>query len=73
MKAFFEKTINEKIRLVIALLFLLPPFGLTSAHDDPSSISKSSDDEIVLRRTTLIVRDVEHSLNLYRDSIGMEV
>ncbi len=73
MKAFFEKTINEKIRLVIALLFLLPPFSLTSAHDDPSSISKSSDDEIVLRRTTLIVRDVEHSLNLYRDSIGMEV
>ena len=34
----------------------------------------SADDEpLVLRRQTLIVRDIDRSLELYRDGIGMQV
>lgn len=40
-----------------------------SAQINPTEIT----DPLVLRRTTLIVRDIENSLRLYRDAIGMEV
>ena len=33
----------------------------------------ADEDPLVLRRQTLIVRDIETSLQLYRDAIGMEV
>lgn len=35
--------------------------------------AQPKDFPLVLRRTTLIVRDVETSLSLYRDALGMEV
>lgn len=36
-------------------------------------IEQPKDFPLVFRRTTLIVRDIEKSLELYRDAIGMEV
>ena len=41
------------------------------AADDP--IAKATDYPLVHRRTTLIVRDINASLALYRDVMGMEV
>lgn len=38
-----------------------------------SSAEALADEPLVLRRQTLIVRDIDRSLALYRDAIGMEV
>ena len=43
-----------------------PPSGLQAGLD-------GAPDPLTLRRQTLIVRDIEKSLRLYRDAIGMEV
>lgn len=58
-----------------AYSFLIALFSLTSisvkSHDEPAfDISKQ---DIVFRRTTLIVRNIERSLMLYRDALGMKV
>ena len=36
-------------------------------------LARSDNDSLVLRRQTLIVRDIDTSLALYRDAIGMTV
>ena len=38
-----------------------------------SEIQSAFDDPLVMRRATLIVRDIERSLALYRDAMGLEV
>ncbi len=43
--------------------------GITSAAPVPDSERTPID----LRRTTLIVRDIDHSLQFYRDALGMKV
>ena len=52
-----------------------------TANNDPvaaavNELSESFDPKdhpLILRRTTLIVRDIEKSLKLYKDAIGMEI
>ena len=68
---------------VFCLLCLasLRSFAQNSEEKDSLVTSKSSvgetiqpkDYPLVFRRTTLIVRDIEKSLQLYKDAIGMEV
>ena len=48
--------------------------GQTAKQDDAvNPIDAAAEYPLLLRRTTLIVRDIETSLKLYRDGLGMEV
>ncbi|MEL7269766.1 MAG: VOC family protein [Bacteroidota bacterium] len=67
-------------RMVLVFALLLIHTGHSQNTEATNTQKKSSDDIIqpkdmplVFRRTTLIVRDIEKSLMLYRDAIGMEV
>ncbi len=55
-------------RLIVLLLCLLPTLVL---HAEP--VPESERTAVDLRRTTLVVRDVEASLPLYRDGLGLRV
>ena len=63
---------------MLALLGILvvAPIAQAGHHeeekaDDP--IAAAAEFPLLMRRTTLIVRDIEASLKLYRDALGMEV
>ena len=43
------------------------------AASDTSPLAEAADLPLVFRRTTLIVRDIDDALALYRDALGMEV
>ncbi|MEO1486393.1 MAG: hypothetical protein AAFU57_11635, partial [Bacteroidota bacterium] len=67
-------------RTALVFVLLLTHAGHSQDTEATNTQEKSSDDIIqpkdmplVFRRTTLIVRDIEKSLMLYRDAIGMEV
>ena len=70
-----------KLSLHSLLLLLILPFALTSQtqaghHEKEEAsdpIAAAAEFPLLLRRTTLIVRDIEASLKLYRDGLGMEV
>jgi len=70
-----------KLKLTGLLLTLLIPLGLSSPawaghhekEDASDPIAAAAEFPLLLRRTTLIVRDIEASLKLYRDGLGMEV
>ena len=70
-----------KLKLTGLLLTLLISLGLSSPalaghheKEEPSDpIAAAAEFPLLLRRTTLIVRDIEASLKLYRDGLGMEV
>ena len=70
-----------KLKLTGLLLTLLIPLGLSSptlaGHHEKEQASDplaaAAEFPLLLRRTTLIVRDIEASLKLYRDGLGMEV
>lgn len=70
-----------KLKLTGLLLALLIPLGLASPalaghHEKEEAsdpIAAAAEFPLLLRRTTLIVRDIEASLKLYRDGLGMEV
>ena len=70
-----------KLKLTGLLLTLLIPVGLSSPalaghHEKEEAgdpIAAAAEFPLLLRRTTLIVRDIEASLKLYRDGLGMEV
>ena len=57
------------IKSALAFTFIITSLlsSQVSASEDPF------DEKLVLRRQTLVVRDIEKSLALYRDAIGMEV
>lgn len=60
--------------LASALTFA--PLSFAGHHEDEQAhdpISAAAEFPLLLRRTTLIVRDIEASLELYRDGLGMEV
>ena len=62
--------------LAALAIFLLPSVAEAGHHeeekvDDP--LAAAAEFPLLLRRTTLIVRDIEASLKLYRDGLGMEV
>lgn len=45
----------------------------TATEAATTEITQPKDFPLIFRRTTLIVRDIDKSLELYRDAIGMEV
>jgi hypothetical protein len=57
------------IKSALAFTFIITSVlsSQVSASEDPF------DEKLVLRRQALVVRDIEKSLALYRDAIGMEV
>ena len=70
-----------KLSLHSLLLLLILPLALTSqayaGHHEKEEASDplaaAAEFPLTMRRTTLIVRDLEASLKLYRDGLGMEV
>ena len=72
---------SMKLKLIGLLLTLLIPLGLSSqalaGHHEKEEASDplaaAAEFPLTMRRTTLIVRDIEASLKLYRDGLGMEV
>jgi catechol 2,3-dioxygenase-like lactoylglutathione lyase family enzyme len=44
-----------------------------AAASDTSPLAEAAELPLVFRRTTLIVRDIDDALALYRDALGMEV
>lgn len=65
-----------RIALALALAALLagPALAQTQAAPDPARIAAPTERApIDIRRTTIIVRDIERSLKLYRDALGMKV
>ena len=65
------KLVSISLLLIIVAASLGFGSSYVVASDDP--IAKASDFPLVHRRTTLIVRDINASLALYRDVMGMEV
>jgi len=76
----------KKIFTLLSLVLLLSACSTTKSVKNQSPTSPQLTDEqifnitaqpkdfpLVLRRTTLIVRDIETSLKLYKDALGMEV
>jgi len=63
--------VKTLISFVISVVIFTSGFSL--AHAQSSPMAEAAEFPLILRRTTLIVRDLEKSLNLYRDVIGMEV
>jgi len=71
------------LAIIFGLLFLVHckhnPSSNISEFTDEALVSQAlqeinpKDQELIFRRTTLIIRDIERSLALYRDAIGMEV
>ncbi len=64
--------------LVFTLLgtLLLAPVTHAGHHEGDKAedpLAAAAEFPLLLRRTTLIVRDIEASLKLYRDALGMEV
>ena len=57
------------MRHLLAVLLLLPTFSSLSA----APVAESERLPIDLRRTTLVVRDIDRSLAFYRDALGMKV
>jgi catechol 2,3-dioxygenase-like lactoylglutathione lyase family enzyme len=60
----------------IASALTLAPLSLAGHHEEEQAVdplSAAAEFPLLLRRTTLIVRDIEASLKLYRDGLGMEV
>jgi len=67
--------IKNSLLIFLALLFF-QSVGYAKQKLTPSEVEskeKPFDAELILRRQTLIVRDIEASLALYRDALGMEV
>ena len=82
MKATPNKFLGGII-LALSFLFISCQSG-TQTSEENSSITDKIEETIedsfdpdeyplILRRTTLIVRDIEKSLALYKDAIGMEI
>ncbi len=71
------KTIILVMATSIALLGSYTCIGQTNdtqqKSNDEKEITQPKDFHLIFRRTTLIVRDIEKSLELYKDIIGMEV
>jgi len=87
MLSFFiikTKSIMKNLLLVLVVLTLLigckgdaesntPTSDVTQNVEDLTKEIQPKDFPLIFRRTTLIVRDIEKSLSLYRDAIGMEI
>ena len=61
------------MKFILSLVLLLTLFGLPISIEADDSANDVASEDLIFRRSTLIVRDIEKSLDLYRDSIGMEL
>ena len=69
-----KTTVMTPLLIAVLTLCITPPsFGQQSAETNGNPIESAADFPLLLRRTTLIVRDIDTSLALYRDGLGMEV
>ncbi|MEM8765646.1 MAG: VOC family protein [Bacteroidota bacterium] len=74
MKKYFFRTALVFVLLAVhALSYAQTPSAKDAKVKSSDDIVQPKDMPLVFRRTTLIVRDIEKSLLLYRDAIGMEV
>ena len=55
------------------LMFINPVFSDGHIDTKKQATNDIAAEDLVLRRATLIVRDIEKSLALYKDSIGMDI
>ena len=58
---------------IFTILIVLFTNKAVFSHTNQEPVFDVSKQEIVFRRTTLIVRNIETSLKLYKDALGMEV
>ena len=58
---------------MIRKLLCCAVLALTAAAVDAAPVPEAGRVPIDLRRTTLIVRDMENSLHFYRDALGLKV
>ena len=69
-----KTTVMTPLLIALLTLCIIPPsIGQQSAETNGNPIESAADFPLLLRRTTLIVRDIDTSLALYRDGLGMEV
>ena len=61
---------SSLVQLILIAVFSYNPIAYGSEHEPVFDVSKQ---DIVFRRTTLIVRNIDTSLMLYKDSLGMEI
>ena len=61
------------MKFILTAVLFLSLFGLPTSIEANESANNVASEELIFRRSTLIVRDIEKSLQLYRDSIGMEL
>ena len=61
---------NFLVHLILITVLSFNPIAHGSEHEPVFDVSKQ---DIVFRRTTLIVRNIDTSLMLYKDALGMEV
>lgn len=63
--------------LLLCSVFVFSPLAFAAHHspdeDALTPIEKAAQYPLLLRRTTLIVRDLEASLALYQKALGMEI
>lgn len=62
--------------LALILAYLISQASLAEHHQEASTenpLAQAAEYPLLFRRTTLIVRDLDASLALYRDALGMEV
>ncbi len=62
---------KTRTALVVAALLLITNFGGTAAY--AQAVPESERVPVDVRRATLIVRDIDKSLPLYRDALGLKV
>lgn len=60
-------SLTKMLKTVLCALIVLPVLASANPVPDDQRIP------LDLRRTTLVVRDIERSLSLYRDALGMRV
>lgn len=65
------KILMMKLRILGALVIALTTLGALAAHALP--VADEDRVNIDFRRTTLVVRNIDASLKLYRDVLGMQV
>lgn len=69
-------TIIRSVMLALLGTLVLATLALAVHHDEEKAddpLAAAAEFPLLMRRTTLIVRDIEASLKLYRDALGMEV
>ncbi len=69
-------TIIRSVMLALLGILVLATLALAVHHDEEKAddpLAAAAEFPLLMRRTTLIVRDIEASLKLYRDALGMEV